>query len=111
MFESMRKWILHINQHVIKANIKNNERNPVITVKRGEENTYAHQADILDKDGNVVASIIYRPDNPLSCGARVWMEVYPRTGARVVTHALPPAIPTDAEVAVSENPVCPMSEV
>jgi hypothetical protein len=30
--------------------------------------------EILGKDGEVVAKIIYRPDNPLSCGAKVWIE-------------------------------------
>ena len=24
--------------------------------------------------GNVVAELIYRPDKPLSCGAKVWLE-------------------------------------
>ena len=27
-----------------------------------------------DKDGDEVATIVYSPDKPLSCGARVWIE-------------------------------------
>jgi hypothetical protein len=32
------KHIIHINQHVIRANKKNGERNPVITVKTYKTN-------------------------------------------------------------------------
>jgi len=28
----------------------------------------------VDKDGNEVARIVYQPEKPLSCGARVWIE-------------------------------------
>jgi len=28
----------------------------------------------LDEDGEVVASVVYSPDKPLSCGAKVWIE-------------------------------------
>jgi hypothetical protein len=30
--------------------------------------------DILDKDGNVICSVVQQIDKPLSCGARVWIE-------------------------------------
>lgn len=63
------KRIIHINQHVIRANKKNGERNPVITVKTYKTNEYAHEVRIA---GPCV--IRYAPDNPLSCGARVWIE-------------------------------------
>lgn len=68
------KTIIHVNQHVIKANGKTGANDPVLTCKTYKENTYAHEADILDDSGNVVATIIYRPDKPLSCGAKVWIE-------------------------------------
>lgn len=63
------KTIIHVNQHVVKANTKNGSRDPVLTVKRGKTNTYAHEVVI---DGP--SKVIYRPDKPLSCGARVWIE-------------------------------------
>ena len=69
----MKKRI-HINQHIIKANAKNGESEPVITVKTYDSNTYGHTVEILDKDGNVVATVVYSPDKPLSCGAKVWIE-------------------------------------
>ena len=64
----MKKYI-HINQHVIKANHKNNERNPVITVKTYKSNDYAHEVQILGE-----SKVVYSPDKPLSCGAKVWIE-------------------------------------
>ena len=68
------KTIIHVNQHVIRKNLKEPDNiQPPLTVKTYKNNTYASQADIV-KDGEVVASIIYRPDKPLSCGARVWIE-------------------------------------
>lgn len=68
------KTIVHVNQHRIKSNNKNGENEPVLTVKTYKSNTYGHEAQILDNDGNVVARIVYSPDKPLSCGARVWIE-------------------------------------
>jgi len=42
---------------------------PVITVKTSKSNTYAHNVDILGP-----AKVIYSPNKPLSCGAKVWIE-------------------------------------
>jgi hypothetical protein len=70
------KTIIHINQHVIRANKKNGEENPVITCKTYKENIYAKEIEILDESGSVVAKVIYSPDKPLSCGARVWIETH-----------------------------------
>ena len=69
------KQIAHVNQHVIKSNHKTGERKPVLTVKTYKSNDYAHEVVIYDKQGNEVARVVYRPDNPLPCGAKVWLEV------------------------------------
>ena len=69
-----KKKIIHINQHVIRKNTKTGERNPVITCKTYNTNDYADRVIIKDKDGDEVATIVYSPDKPLSCGARVWIE-------------------------------------
>lgn len=61
--------IVHINQHHIKANAKDGGFRPVITVKRGKRNDYAHEVVI---DGP--CTVVYSPDKPLGCGARVWIE-------------------------------------
>ena len=64
----MKKRI-HVNQHVIRSNKKNNEKEPVITVKTYKSNDYCHEA-IIDGPSKVV----YSPDKPLPCGAKVWIE-------------------------------------
>ena len=63
------KTIIHVNQHKIKSNAKNDIQEPVLTVKTYKSNTYAHE--VLIK-GN--SKVVYSPDKPLSCGAKVWIE-------------------------------------
>lgn len=60
---------IHINQHIIRRNSKTGDREPVITIKEGRTNTYAHSVEILGP-----SRIVYSPDKPLSCGAKVWIE-------------------------------------
>lgn len=66
---------IHINQHIIKRNAKLNQRQPVITIKQGKTNTYAHNVEILGP-----STLVYSPDKPLACGAKVWIE----TNAEIV---------------------------
>lgn len=68
------KTRLHVNQHAIKANQKDRGSRPVLTVKTSKENRKGNTAVILHPDGTEVARLVYRPDKPLSCGARVWIE-------------------------------------
>lgn len=68
------KTIIHVNQHIIKSNNKCKEKKPVITCKTYKSNDYAKEVELLDTNRNVVAKVIYSPDNPLSCGAKVWIE-------------------------------------
>jgi len=63
------KSIIHVNQHVIRRNAKNGTAEPVFTVKQGRKNTYAHSVDIQGP-----SKLVYSPDKPLSCGAKVWIE-------------------------------------
>ena len=64
----MKKRI-HVNMHIIRKNHKTGEREPVLTVKTYKDNTYCHEVLV---DGP--CKVIYSPDKPLSCGARVWIE-------------------------------------
>ena len=41
-----------------------------------KERTYGNTLTIMDKDGEAVARIVYSPDKPLDCGARVWIETH-----------------------------------
>lgn len=63
------KTIIHVNQLAVRANAKKGTRDPVLTVKTYKSNQYAHQVEI---DGP--SRVVYSPDKPLSCGARVWIE-------------------------------------
>ena len=45
------------------------ERKPVISCKTYKENIYSNSVEILGP-----SKIVYSPDKPLSCGARVWIE-------------------------------------
>ena len=74
----MKKRIL-INQHVIRANAKSGANDPAITVKTYKENITAHRVEI-----HGASSVVYSPDKPLSCGARVWIE----TDESVTLHGL-----------------------
>ena len=71
------KTKIHVNQHVVRSNKKHGKKEPVLTVKTYKSNTYAHEVQI-----NGPSKVIYSPDKPLSCGARVWIE----TESEVVTH-------------------------
>lgn len=63
------KTIVHVNQHVIKRNRKTGAVEPVLTVKNYKDNTYAHEVQITGP-----CRVVYRPHDPLSCGAHVWIE-------------------------------------
>jgi hypothetical protein len=63
------KTIIHVNQHVIKKNVKDGTNDPVLTVKTYKTNTYAHEVLVKGE-----SRVVYSADKPLSCGARVWLE-------------------------------------
>ena len=64
------KTIIHVNQHNIRYNTKNpDDLKPVLTVKTYKSNTYANEVIVKGE-----SRIIYSPEKPLSCGARVWIE-------------------------------------
>lgn len=67
------KTRIHVNQHNIRANAKG-ANVPVLTVKDYKQNRKVNTAEIVTADGEVVATVVYRPDKPLSCGAKVWIE-------------------------------------
>ena len=63
------KTRIHVNQHKIRSNAKTGEREPVLTVKTYKSNTYCKTVNI-----NGPCKVVYSPDNPLPCGAKVWIE-------------------------------------
>jgi len=77
----MAKTYIHVNQIVIKRNLKHGTNEPVITIKEGSKNTYCHSVKI-----NGSSTLIYGGnDKPLlSCGARVVLELDPESTYEVV---------------------------
>ena len=63
------KTRIHVNQHIIRKNHKEGSSDPVLTVKTYKSNTYCHSVDIEGP-----CRVVYSPNKPLSCGARVWIE-------------------------------------
>ena len=58
---------IHVNQHVIRDNNKTGANNPIFTIKHRGRNIYARE---VSTDG----TLVYKPESPLSCGARAWLE-------------------------------------
>lgn len=77
----MAKTYIHVNQIRIRQNLKNNENEPVITIKEGSKNTYCYSVKI-----NGSSTLIYGGnDKPLlSCGARVVLELDPESTYEIV---------------------------
>ena len=63
------KQVIHVNQHIIKRNAKTGERVPPLTCKTYKSNSKCSQIII-----NNHTKVIYSPDKPLPCGAKVWIE-------------------------------------
>lgn len=60
---------IHVNQFVIRSNQRNGTREAPLRVKTSAVNLPAHEVVIEGP-----CRVVYRPDRPLSCGARVWIE-------------------------------------
>ncbi|NEO34036.1 MAG: helix-turn-helix domain-containing protein [Symploca sp. SIO3C6] len=60
---------IHVNQHAIRQNKKQGHHNPVISIKKGNSNIYGHEVRI-----NGPSKVVYQPNFPKACGARVWIE-------------------------------------
>ena len=59
---------IHVNQHHIRHNSKTGDRKSVISVKCGGKNYAGYGAEFVG------GRVVYSPDKPLSCGAKVWIE-------------------------------------
>lgn len=60
---------VHVNQFKIRSNRKHGCNEPMITVKAGKRNVYCHEVELP------VGAVLVSQKKPLSCGARVWIEV------------------------------------
>jgi hypothetical protein len=73
---------IHVNQHIIKSNQTAGHRTPPLTVKNYKANIKAREVFIAGP-----CRVVYRPDKPLACGARVWIET---AGKVLVDDEIPP---------------------
>lgn len=64
---------LHVDQHVIKQNRSTGSNNPPVTVQLSTGSLKCHEAIIHGK-----SRLVHRPHEPLSCGARLWIETRAR---------------------------------
>jgi len=62
------KTKIHVNQHNVRANAKGADL-PVLTVKTYKENRKCNRVVVHGP-----SAVVYSPDKPLSCGAKVWIE-------------------------------------
>ena len=63
---------VHVNQHNIKTNQSLGTNLPVLTIKTSAKNHKAVERVTILTDPPV--TVVYSPNKPLSCGARVWIE-------------------------------------
>ncbi len=64
--------LIHVNKPQIDRNRKHKTEEPVITIRQGDRSSRCHLVEIQGK-----CRVIYQPNNPLPCGAKVWIEVSP----------------------------------
>jgi len=63
------KKIIHINRNIIQYNTKHNTNFPVVRIQYGKDIVYCKS---VKWDGP--SEMIYDPENPLKCGAKLWIE-------------------------------------
>ena len=61
--------IIHINRNTIQQNAKRGETNPVCRVEEDDVVRYCMEVDIKGP-----SRMVYRPDTPRPCGAKLWIE-------------------------------------
>ena len=65
----MAKTIIHINRNIIQQNAKHGRSDPVCRVQNGKSVNYCMEVEIEGP-----SRMVYRPDNPRPCGAKLWIE-------------------------------------
>jgi hypothetical protein len=73
---STRKKIIHVGRQTIASNLKHGLNEPPLIVREGHKSTRCQSLTIVDANGIQVAKMVYSPDKPLRCGARVWVTTH-----------------------------------
>lgn len=61
--------IIHINRNIIQQNAKHGREDPVVRFEENGKVTYCMEIIIKGP-----SRMIYRPDKPRPCGAKLWIE-------------------------------------
>ena len=61
--------IIHINRNIIQSNAKHGCKEPVVRVEENGIVKYCMEVEILGP-----SRMVYRPDKPRPCGAKLWIE-------------------------------------
>jgi hypothetical protein len=61
--------IIHINRNIIQRNAKRGEQEPVVRFEENGKVTYCMEVIIKGP-----SRMVYRPDKPRPCGAKLWIE-------------------------------------
>lgn len=64
--------IVAVNRNRIASNRKHNRDDPVLRICEGKygKPRYANEVEAFGR-----VRVVYRPDAPLPCGARAWVEI------------------------------------
>ena len=62
-------YVIHINRNIIQQNARRKETKPVCRVQNGNDVRYCMEVNIKGP-----SRMVYRPDNPRPCGAKLWIE-------------------------------------
>ena len=60
---------IHVNQKNLRANRKDGGNRPLVTIQTSKGPRYADNVVI-----HGASMLVSRPDKPLPCGARIWIE-------------------------------------
>lgn len=63
------KTIIHVNQAIVRRNTKNGTSDPALIVRTYKGSNNASAVTIHGP-----SQVVYQPLQPLSCGARAWIE-------------------------------------
>lgn len=63
-----------VNRNVVDHNKRHGLQEPVLTVKSQGKTFYGDELEILNASGHPDVRVLYRPLDPLPCGASVWIE-------------------------------------
>jgi len=70
------RQVVHVNQQAIARNRKGQTPpEPPIIARTYKGAELASEMELRLPDGTVVGKFVYRPLNPLPCGARLWLEL------------------------------------